>query len=47
MRASIQKLKEDIIEAFPFLPSEMEAGHYYLNDSSGLVPKNKVIRGST
>ena len=42
MRSSIQTLKEDIIEAFPFLPSEMVAANYYTNDTTGLVAKNKV-----
>ncbi len=38
-----QDLKNDIIAAFPFLPSEIESAHYYLNDSSGLVPKSQVL----
>ena len=40
MRSNIQELKEEIINTFPFLPSEMEAAHYYLNDSLNMVAKS-------
>jgi hypothetical protein len=42
MRANIQRLKDEVIAAAPFTPSEMEAGYNYLNDTSGPVPKSKV-----
>ncbi len=33
MRSNIQAMKQEIIQSYPFLPSEIEAAYNYLNES--------------